>query len=102
MNDNQMTFISGVLCLVVSFLMAVVLHINFNQKPHLLKLFQMGFFAALLTLGVLQLGTAYINSKGGSLPGYFPPAYSTADIVFAVLGVLYYIYYIKHPPVKFK
>lgn len=93
---------SGATCLIVSVLMLHVLKAGFDEKPHLLKMFQFFFFASLFTLGLLQILSSIYVSRGVMVPDYYGLIYSSADLVLALLGVMYYIYYVKHRPIAFK
>lgn len=94
--------ISGIFCIIVALLLLYVLWVGFNTKPHLLKMFQLGFFAALFSLGTLQVMSYYFYLMGLHIPDFYGLIYSSIDLVIAVLGLLYYLYYVKHPPLTFK
>lgn len=98
----NLLFISGVVCMIVAALLLYVLWVGFNTKPHLLKMFQMGFFASLFTLGALQLFSYYFWFNGVHIPDFYGLIYSSIDLILAILGIVYYLYYVKHPPLRFK
>lgn len=83
--------ISGLICLAGAMAMLWVLKVKFQEKSFSLKMFQIGYCAALLIFAVLQLSSALVTSY--RLPTFFINLYTLADMLISAAVIPYILYH---------
>lgn len=84
--------ISGVSCLGAAIFMLYVIHLDYLKKRHNLKMFQFGFFAILLLIGILQVMSIITYFSVGFVPDKYKNLYSVAFILICFLLIPYFRY----------
>lgn len=86
------TFLSGIVCIGAAAFMMYILYLDYNNKRHILRIFQLGLSAILMILGILQVCTALLVWVVGMVPSYYQVLYNIVFTLFAVLLIPYFRY----------
>lgn len=90
---NTIVLISGIACLLAATIALSILSIQYRNKSHILRMFQLGLFAFFLVVGVLQIMKVISFNAIGEIPREFHNYFSVIFIFVCVLVIPYFRYY---------
>lgn len=90
---NAIVLISGIACLLSAVFCLQIVSINYRNKSHILRMFQLGLFAFFLLTGVVQIMKVISYNMAGDIPSEYNNYFSLIFIFVCVLVILYFRHY---------